>query len=34
LRFSLGHTTTRDDITKAVDATVAAADRLMAVAKK
>ena len=34
LRFSLGHTTTRDDITKAIDATVAAADRLMAVAKK
>lgn len=34
LRFSLGHTTTRDDITKAIDATVAAADRLMAVGKK
>jgi cysteine desulfurase len=34
LRFSLGHTTTREDITKAVDATVAAAERLMAVAKK
>ena len=34
LRFSLGHTTTREDIMKAVDATVAAADRLMAVAKK
>jgi cysteine desulfurase len=34
LRFSLGHTTTREDITKAVEATVAAAERLMAVAKK
>jgi cysteine desulfurase len=34
LRFSLGHTTTREDIVKAVDATVAAAERLMAVAKK
>jgi cysteine sulfinate desulfinase/cysteine desulfurase-like protein len=34
LRFSLGHTTTSDDIAKAIDATVAAADRLLAVAKK
>ena len=34
LRFSLGHTTTREDVVKAIDATVAAADRLMAVTKK
>lgn len=34
LRFSLGHTTTRDDITKAIDATAVAAERLLAVAKK
>jgi len=34
LRFSLGHTTTSEDIAKAIDATVAAADRLMAVTKK
>jgi cysteine sulfinate desulfinase/cysteine desulfurase-like protein len=34
LRFSLGHTTTSNDIAKAVEATVAAADRLMAVMKK
>lgn len=34
LRFSLGHTTTSADIAKAVDATVAAAERLTAAAKK
>jgi cysteine desulfurase len=33
LRFSLGHTTTDSDIAKAVDATVMAAERLMAVKK-
>lgn len=33
LRFSLGHTTTQQDIETAVDATVAAAERLMAVKK-
>ena len=31
LRFSLGHTTTEADITAAIDATVAAAERLKAV---
>ena len=34
LRFSLGHTTTSDDIHAAVDATVAAVDRLKAVAQR
>ncbi len=33
LRFSLGHTTTDSDIAKAVDATVMAAERLLAVKK-
>lgn len=33
LRFSLGHTTTEDDISRAVEATVAAAERLLAVQK-
>ncbi len=33
LRFSLGHTTTEEDIHAAVDATVAAAERLVAVKK-
>ena len=33
LRFSLGHATTRDDIVAAVDATVAAAERLAATRK-
>ncbi|MEY4633180.1 MAG: hypothetical protein RLZ18_552, partial [Actinomycetota bacterium] len=33
LRFSLGHTTTRNDIDAAVNATVAAAERLAAVKK-
>ena len=33
LRFSLGHTTTDDDVERAVDATVKAAERLLAVKK-
>jgi cysteine desulfurase len=33
LRFSLGHTTTQNDIDAAVNATVAAAERLAAVKK-
>ena len=34
LRFSLGHTTTSDDIVRAVDATVRAAERLSSVSQK
>jgi cysteine sulfinate desulfinase/cysteine desulfurase-like protein len=33
LRFSLGHTTTEENISMAVDATVKAAERLLAVQK-
>lgn len=33
LRFSLGHTTTQEDVVKAVDATVKAAERLLAAQK-
>jgi cysteine desulfurase len=33
LRFSFGHTTTADDVAKAVDATVKAAERLLSVQK-
>ena len=33
LRFSLGHTTTEEDVVRAVDATVRAAERLLAVQK-
>ena len=33
LRFSLGHTTTEEDVVTAVDATIKAAQRLLAVKK-